>query len=788
MLAQHVLLFLLERHSGDGVCKVLGRILRGKTMVFGNNRMARLALGAALWLPLSTPSALAQAVAGAGEAASSAELQDIIVTAQRRAERLQSVPIAITALSSDNLVDQGVTNLEGISQITPSLSVASYPNSSDTLTLNMRGQGIADAGQITKDGGVGLYIDGFYIARPQGALFDIGTPERVEVLRGPQGTLYGRNTTGGALNIITKKPTGKWGGGASVEVGSRDLIRTLADIDLPAFGTLAVRGSIAYVDQDGWVKNPGAYHRYGEFGQLAGRIAARWTPTDNLTVDYAWDRGRVSSTQPYYVNPDLEGAIPGYVADRDETYAPLDIKPSKTYFVDHQLTLNWDVSDAITLRSLSAYRGFKALQNVNYGLAQSTPEFPVEVVQFHRYRTKQYSQEFQIIGSAGERFEYTGGLYYFRETGTHFQRQDTYLVPFDMTLPTTRLVSARNISYAAYLQATYTPPVLEDRLDVTVGGRYTRDRRSAERNSTSFGFPVDVDVTNRQRFSNFSPSVNLSMQWPPDVMTYAKVSKGYKAGGSSEGAPDFTKTYDPEKVTSYELGLKSQAFDRMLTFNLSLFQNEFKDLQIDFVTDPADQSVVVTTNAGSARVRGFEADIMLQPTPDMTLQLSYSHLDPKIKSVKAPPATVFDPASNPGSGFQVGDEIGSYFVLPFAPRNALTLSGNWTFLRTTNSEFSINASYSYQEAYFSSSLAGPSIVGREFYRSDDINKVDARVSWNTELASGADLTVSVYAENLTNDRYSSFVIALGSPLMGYSTQTAPYNEPRTFGVEARLKF
>lgn len=757
-------------------------------MGIGHNRLARLAVGAALWLPLSTPSALAQAGAGAGDAAGGSEFQEIIVTAQRRAERLQSVPIAITALSSDTLVEQGVTDLKGISQITPSLSVASYPNSSDTLTLNMRGQGIADAGQITKDGGVGLYIDGFYIARPQGALFDIGTPERVEVLRGPQGTLYGRNTTGGAVNIITKKPTGEWGGSASAEVGSRDLVRTLADIDLPALGSLAVRGSIAYVDQDGWVKNPGAAHRYGEFGQIAGRIAARWSPTDTLTVDYAWDRGRVSSTQAYYVNPDLEGAIPGYTADRDRTYAPLDIRPSRTYFVDHQLSLNWDVTDAITLRSLSAYRGFKALQNVNYGLAQSTPEFPVEVVQFHRYRTKQYSQEFQIIGSAGERLEYTGGLYFFRETGTHFQSQDTYLVPFDMTLPTTRLVSARNTSYAAYLQTTWTPAVLEDRLDVTLGGRYTRDKRSAERDSTSFGFPVDVDVANRQRFSNFSPSLNLSMQWTRDVMTYAKVSKGYKAGGSSEGAPDFTQTYDPEKVTSYELGLKSQAFDRMLTFNLSLFQNEFRDLQIDFVTDPADQSVVVTTNAGSARVRGFEADIVLQPSRDMTLQLSYSHLDPKIKSVRAPAATVFDPALNPASTFKVGDEIGAFFVLPFAPRNALTLSGNWTFLRLAESAFSVNASYSYQEAYYASSLAGPAVTGRQYYRSDNINKIDARISWTQNLPSGSDLTVSLFADNLTNDRYASFVIALGSPLMGYSTQTAPYNEPRTFGVEARLRF
>jgi len=176
---------------------------------FGS-RAAAIALAAA-WVVPAYAQEQAPAVAEAPDDQIDGQ-GDIIVTAQRRSERLQSVPIAISAISADAIANQGITNLERLSTAAPSLNVVAYPNSSDTLTLTMRGQGAGDVGQITRDGGVGLYVDGFYIGRPQGALLDLGEPERIEVLRGPQGTLYGRNTTGGAINIISKKPTGEFGG------------------------------------------------------------------------------------------------------------------------------------------------------------------------------------------------------------------------------------------------------------------------------------------------------------------------------------------------------------------------------------------------------------------------------------------------------------------------------------------------------------------------------------------------------------------------------------------------
>lgn len=745
-----------------------------------------LALGMVHWLVLAGQAAAQEQQPASG--ASASILGEIMVTAQRRAERLQEVPIAITAVSSEVLESHGTVDLAGISQLAPSLSVVAYPNSSDTVSLNMRGQGTADAGQITKDGGVGLYVDGFYIARPQAALFDLGDPERVEVLRGPQGTLYGRNTTGGAINVITKKPTGELRGRASASFGSRDTVRALADVDLPRFGDVAIKATVLYSDRDGWVRNPGAAHDYHEFGERAGRVALRWTPSNDVTVDYAWDRGEILSTQPYYLNPDLQETIPGYVANKDRTYAPLDIRESEATFVDHHLTAEWRVADFLTIRSLSSYRDFDGFQSVNFGVALSNPFFPTTIEQSHNYRTHQFTQEFQLIGTIAERIEYTGGMYYFREKGRHLQFQDILLLPLDVTVDSNRLVLAKSISKAVYMQATWTPPVLEDRMKLTVGGRYTRDDREASRNLLVTGFPVDVDVANDQEFSNFSPAATLAMQWTPQLMSYAKVSKGYKAGGSAEGGPDFTATYGPEKIISYELGLKSQLFDRMLILNMAAFRNEFDDLQLDFVADPVDTSVVATSNAGKATVSGLEFEIVFQPTADVDFIASYTYLDPKLKSIRAPAGTNFDPFLNSSSPVQVGDDVTAYFVLPFLPENAFSLAADWTFLQLGTKTFSAHASYKYQEAFFTMAGAGPIVPGRNFFRNESTRLLDARITLTSSLSNSKEVAVSLYGKNLTDDRHKEFVIGTGTAIDGYFSQAAPYSEPRTLGIECRLSF
>ena len=226
-------------------------------------------------LVLATP-AMAQ------EAARSGGLEEVVVTAQRREERLQDAPLAISVLSSEKLELRGITDFSSVAEHTPSISFTPYPSSSNTLIMYLRGQGVADSMQITSDGSVGLYQDGFYISRPQLSTFDLADIDRVEVLRGPQGTLYGRNTTGGAVNLISKRPSGELGVKQALSAGSRDYFRTLTVLDLPEWHGLSSKLTFLYSRKDGLVENLDKSSRdYQEEQQRAGRVALAWDGDDD---------------------------------------------------------------------------------------------------------------------------------------------------------------------------------------------------------------------------------------------------------------------------------------------------------------------------------------------------------------------------------------------------------------------------------------------------------------------------------------------------------------------------
>jgi iron complex outermembrane receptor protein len=281
--------------------------------------------------------------AQAGLAAPFSGVEEVIVTAQKQEENIQTIPLAVTAFTAEALESRGITDFSGIVNATPSLSTSNYP-SSTMLILYMRGQGVSDPGQITFDGSVGLYVDGFYIARPQGAGFELSDIERVEVLRGPQGTLYGRNTTGGAVNIISKAPSGEFDFKQSLSFGSRNLFRSKTSIDLPAWNGISTKFTILKSSQDGYVKNSGSSHDFGEQAQTAGRFALNWLASSDFTVDYFMEYGETESTSFYYQNETLEGlTILGYPytkagKPRSRSYRPIDMQPSDSRIEAHGLT------------------------------------------------------------------------------------------------------------------------------------------------------------------------------------------------------------------------------------------------------------------------------------------------------------------------------------------------------------------------------------------------------------------------------------------------------------------
>ena len=363
-------------------------------------------------------------------------LEEVVVTAQRREESLQDAPIAITALSDEQLELRGITDFGAVAAATPSMSLTPYPSSTNTLILYMRGQGVADSMQITSDGSVALYQDGFYISRPQLSTFDLADIDRVEVLRGPQGTLYGRNTTGGAVNLISKRPSGELDFKQELSMGDREYFRTLSALDLPTWHGLSTKFTYLYSRKDGVVDNLNEFSRdYQEEHQRAGRVALAWDGDGAFTADYFFEIGKIESTPIYYQVPALEAppnpfGVPGYDASgkpAEHTWRPIDLPLSSGEYNAHGLTLTWEVSDNFTIKSLTGYRELDDDIYQDYASAFSTPGVSVPdraSARSIRLDTEQFSQELQFLGSIGERFDYLVGLYYFKEEGDHFQHID----------------------------------------------------------------------------------------------------------------------------------------------------------------------------------------------------------------------------------------------------------------------------------------------------------------------------------------------------------------------------
>ncbi|MGF7149151.1 iron complex outermembrane receptor protein [Sphingomonas zeicaulis] len=739
-------------------------------------------------------------------------LEDIIVTAERRSENLQRTPIAITAMTSTALQTSGINDLRGVVQAAPSLYFAPYPSSSTTLVLFMRGQGIGDPNIITKDGGVGLYVDGIYQSRPQASTFDLADVERVEVLRGPQGTLYGRNTTGGAVNIISKKPSGEFGVHGLLSVGNLDYKRALVNLDLPEFAGLKVKLTGLFSDRDGWAGNARdtgntpAANDFQSDRKYAVRGAVRWEPTPDFTLDYAGDYSDQRTTPVRYVteNQFAPFLFPGYNPDPENSYRPVYLPYSHVKSDGQTLIAEWRASDALTFRSLSGYRHIKVDTYQDY-----VESFLAPFWAYDRISSKTYTQEFQAVGNFADQFKYVVGLYYFRETANHILAADIGTGTPGQLVMVDRDTSAKSISKAVFGQVTWTPLFADGKFDITVGGRYTSDKRTADRVRTSNlfigetsplvfrGFNGDGIVVplgsvigeTRVKNNKFNPAITVSYRPSQTTSLYAKVVTGYKAGGSNEASPTFTRTFGPESVTSYEAGFKSDLFDRRVRLNVAAFLAKYKDLQLDISADAADASLSDTFNVGRATVKGFETDITIIPVEGLTLQASHAYTTSKIRNVAAPAGSIFDPAINPASPVDVGDDITGYFVLPFTPKHSVRLAGDWVIASIGDGELAAHVDYTWKDKVFTTAGDGPSVpVGRDAPINQSYELVDARLSYTIDRGGGRNISIALWGKNVFDKRYPGFVIGSGSIIAGYQNQAISYGDPATYGIDVGFSF
>ena len=636
-------------------------------------------------VPLTSHQALAQAPAGGR---SSVLLEEIVVTARKREESLQDAPIAVSAFSGEALDFRGVTDLERLDQFTPNLVLNESPTYSNVTNaaVFIRGVGQNDFTPVI-DPGVGIYVDGVYLGRSVGAVLDIVDLERIEVLRGPQGTLFGRNTIGGALSLTSKRPDEEFGGKVDVKVGTDAMMKVRGTVNVPLADNLFGRFSLAAFQQDGYVKRVFDDKDLGDQDVFAGRGSVRWQPADNINItlsgDYSRERENGAPTvttgiQPLNVGITTPGGAPSMTLAANTVVAQLAnggppsfaggtffdvLQPFPFQFLACEQAANfnnpscfnsryiddgdkkynygtapseqdldvwgfsgvveWDITDTLAVKSITALRGFDG-----YFVADLDGA-PMRVADLiDTYDHEQISQEVQLLGSSfQDRLDWIAGFYYFKEEGENINP-----VRFSQV----HLQSGGEYeadSWAVFGQGTWH---VNDKLDLTVGLRYTEDQRDylpvqfievlpigplpvfcppgqMTRMCQVGDRPLPLETVT-QATEELVPMANIAYRWNDQLMTYFTYSEGFKSGGFTQRIfpPEAsTPRFDPEFVTSYEVGLKFEGWDNRLRLNLAGFFTDYENLQL-LVTDPGRVGPFVS-NAGDAEIAGMEVEWFANP-------------------------------------------------------------------------------------------------------------------------------------------------------------------------------
>ncbi|MHC3125988.1 hypothetical protein OB03_01185 [Brevundimonas sp. GN22] len=601
----------------------------------------------AAMLAMTAP-AIAQEASSDPQAA--AIVDDVVVTARRRSENLQDVPIAVTAVTGEGLDARGYSSITDIQQMTPNLTFTpGTGGSSGQMSAYVRGVGEYDY-IVTSDPAVAVFFDGVYQGRPFGALTSLMGIERVEVLRGPQGSLFGKNTIGGAISVVLQKPTGSNSGEADLKVGSYDHVQLRGSYDLALTDDLAMSVSALGRWGDGWQEMDSGGTK-GNTDQIAGRAALRWTKGDFdavLSVDGYRQRQNAAPNN-------MIAFYPGFFSELYSTFVePCCNVPSNIDRADVTPILNIDNADASSVTLTLDFPAFggdlKSISAARYSRVAFARDGDASLTNYSGDRqditSRQFSQEFQLSHELFDgKVTTLGGLYLFHERS----RQKTLLVTAWGLYP--RLLEAQfdpemaagldfNVNFdqtqetdnaALFGNATIR---LNDKLSLDVGGRLTYESKEFDQTARRIfaQVPLIPGVPGYQldeSWTNFSPKASLNYEFSDEVRGYAIVSQGFRSGGFN-GRPTSEAeigSFDPEILTSYEIGLKNDLFDRRLRLNISAFYNQYEDMQVN-VSYPVLGGVVVRTeNAGKARIWGIEAEGRYIANDWLTFEGAVGYLD-----------------------------------------------------------------------------------------------------------------------------------------------------------------
>lgn len=737
---------------------------------------ARAALMAgAAWSAMSVGAFAQQAQPAAQD---EAHVDEVIVTARRREETLLDVPIAVTALSAERLEETGAADITALQQQTPNATVQIARGSNSTLISFIRGVGQQDP-LWGFEPGVGLYIDDVYVARPQGAVLDIFDISRIEVLRGPQGTLYGRNTIGGAIKYVTDRIGQTPELEAALTLGSynqRDLVVSGGG---PISDTVSVGGAFATYNRDGFGVNLITGQDQYDRDVTAGRLSVEWTPTSNLFFRVAYDN-TVDMSAPRHGHREVPSLVGGYTppADVYDTMAGIDGR-QRVMTEGLSLTGEWVVNDLLTFKSITAGRRGETDTVIDF---DNTPRVDLDVPAY--YEDSQFSQEFQALFT-GNRWSGVAGVYYMNSTAAGVF--DTLAGNLGVAIAAAGKVNTSSIS--VFGDFSYD---LTDRLEVSIGGRWTSDAKDgtvfrafylgATRSPLLGGTPRPIFATRTnyaadETFERFTPRLSVSYDLTEDLTGYASYSQGFKSGGwDMRGdaflTPQTVNGYDPEIVDTYELGLKGYMFDNRVRFASAVFYSAYEDQQITSqaaATLPATGVASIVDNIGSSTIYGAEFEATAFLTDNLTAFFSYGYLHAE-----------FDEFITYITGSPV--DISATRVPQNAPEHTAYLAATWR-ASLAGGEFSLTPSLSYRSSFHLFDAADATL--------DQDGYVLADVAALWEAPSG-NWSIGVVGRNLTDERYRvggySFPGTLASPGFFNNSVSAFYGPPRTFSVTLRARY
>ena len=759
------------------------------------------ALLLAAGLPLLPVAALAQSDAPERQYV----IEEVMVTAQRREQSLMDVPLSVTAYSGEELARMGALDIVSLSQTTPNTTLEVSRGTNSTLTAFIRGVGQQDP-VAGFESGVGLYLDDVYLNRPQAAVLEIFDVERIEVLRGPQGTLYGRNTIGGAIKYVTRRladtPEFKVRG----RLGSDSMMDLILTGSTPLTDSFRIGGSIASLNRDGFGDNlvqPGLENYQKDI--LGARFSAEWEPGEDwffrLSADWIEDdsdprQGHRLTVGNFSGAPILDNVF--------DTRAGLSNPEQEVEAKGYSLLAEWNASDLLTLRAIFADRDDESWSPIDFD-SLPTPDLDVPVV----YENEQTSMELQALFS-GDRWNGIVGFYYLDANA--FNAFDVILSALGdlIGLPGLNSFTLGDVdteTWSAFADFTYD---LSEQWAVSVGGRYTEDKRSSTilrqtllgGTSEFFGgnaFPIATtsDFQGSETFEKFTPRV--SVQWRPtdNHNLYATYSEGFKGGsfdprGLTSGAPDLNgdsvvseeevfafMSFEPEEVNSLEFGIKSTLFDGRVTSNLSLFLGDYKDVQIpgsvglDTDGDGVDdQFVGITSNAASADINGVEWEgraILAQDLGvsggDLELAWAIGYIDAEFNEfIDALGNDVADERE-----FQNTPEWTAAGTLSYKlPVNWFNRAGQLGFLTTV----------SYRDDHSQFEIPIP-LLDQDSYTLWDLSVV-----WTDDTGHWQ---LGLHGKNLTDEEYK--VSGYNFPNLGLeSTVTAFYGNPRQYWLDLQYRW